>query len=147
MRVLTLLAVLIGLAFPAQAQEQSIPSGVMALMERMDAAAKAPQMMADGAPQKRALAMVGPAYDKPAADPETPRAAGWVYYRLSVCGAAIVNGNEYTFIITTSGLAAASSSTHVIGVVAANCASGRTFAVYVEADGQTVSAIGSFVNG
>ena len=148
MRALILLAVLMGLAAPAQAQD--IPSGVLSLVERLEAARNAPQMMADGkaAAPKPVLGLIGPAYPSAAGDKvEAPAAAGWVYYRLSVCGAAIVGGNEYTFIITTSGLAAASSSTHAIGVVAANCSSGRTFAVYVEADGQTVTAIGSFVSG
>jgi hypothetical protein len=144
-----LLAVILGLAMPAQAQD--IPSGVRALIDRMEAARAAPPMAVDagpGSPRAAPLMLIGPAEAQPSADRmESAATAGWVYYRLSVCGAAIVGNEQYTFIITTNGLVAASQSSYAMGVIAANCASGKTFAVYIEADGQTVTAIGSFANG
>jgi len=134
MRVLTLLALIF--ALPAMAQ----PYKDMPQIEGLAARLNAPQMAADkpaGGPQNKPMALMDPGV-------ATAAKAGWNSYSMGVCIAGIYQGNEFIAALATTGEAMITQSTYALGVVAANCASGKTFWVYLEADLSTVSAIGSY---
>jgi len=139
MRVIALLFVCL-LSIPAMAQPT--PETINNLVERLNALTHRPQaaMSADGGvPEtKPVLGVVGPE----AEGATRPAATGWNSDVMRVCIAAIIGSNQYVVVGLASGNAAATQSTVAIPVIAANCASGKTFFYYLEANG-SVSAIAS----
>jgi hypothetical protein len=137
MRILTALALTLALASPAMAQALKDHPNVEALALKLKAN---PAMAADkpnGGPQVQPMALMDPGA---AAAPK----AGWNNYSMGVCIAAIAGGEQFLAAIATTGEAMVTQSTYALGVVAANCASGKTFWVYLENDLQTITAIGSY---
>ena len=99
-----------------------------------------PGMAADapsGGPQSKPVGLmdVGPA---------KAVKAGWNSFSMSVCIAAIAGGEQFIAAIATTGETMVTTSMYALGIVAANCASGKTFWVYLENDLSTITAIGSY---
>ncbi len=137
MRALTTLAVALSLAVPAMAQPLKDYPNIEALTLKLKAN---PAMSADrpsGGPQAQPVALM----DVGAA---AAAKAGWNPYKMAVCIAGIYEGNQYIAAAATTGEAIVTQSTYALGIIAANCASGKTFWAYLEADLATVSAIGSY---
>ncbi len=130
-------AMLLALSAPAMAQPLADHPQVEALALKLKGN---PGTAADGpagGPQAKPMGLM---------DPGTAKAvkAGWNSFSMSVCIAGIINGNEFIAAMATTGEAMVTQSVYALGIVAANCASGKTFWAYLENDLSTISAIGSY---
>jgi len=77
--------------------------------------------------------------------PSTPAASvGWNAYTMSACIAFVYGSNQYNLAYFTTGAAFVTQSSYAIPIIAANCASGKIFLVYLESDRSTVTAVASY---
>jgi len=132
-----IVALLLGLSAQAMAQPMTDYPQIEALALKLKGN---PGMAADaptGGPQAKPVALLDPG-------PAKAVRAGWNPYSMAVCIAAITGGEQYIAAQATTGEAMVTQSTYALGIVAANCASGKTFWVYVESDLSTITAIGSY---
>lgn len=144
MRLLAAVFAVVLLALPATAQMQ--PPGVPALVEQLERRL-APPAVADGAKAPaKLIGLFGPAAPA-AADKNGTSAgtAGWMTFHMTTCGAAIHGTSQYMFAFTTSGASLVTQNEFALPVLAANCASGKSLLIYIEADGRTVTGIASYV--
>ena len=138
-------ATLLALTAPAMAQDNASmdPSpfqGIEALAFKLKGnpgiAADAPS-----GPPKPKVGIIGSAAD---GTPAKAVAQGWNAYTMSVCLAGIYGDQQYIAAIVSTGEAMVTTSTYALGIIAANCASGKTFWLYLEGDKQTVTGIASY---
>ncbi len=66
-------------------------------------------------------------------------------FHMSTCGAAVHGASQYMFAFTTSGASLVTQNEFALPVLAANCSSGKSLLIYIEADGRTVTGIPSYV--
>ncbi len=77
--------------------------------------------------------------------PSTPAAsAGWNALTMTACIAFVYGSNQYNLAYFSTGAAFVTQSSYAIPVLAANCASGKIFLVYLESDRTTVTAVASY---
>lgn len=132
-----IVATLLAFSAPAMAQPLTDHPQIEALALKLKGN---PGMAADapsGGPQAKPMGLMDPG-------PAKATRAGWNSYAMGVCIAAITGGEQYIAALATTGEAMVTQSTYALGIVAANCASGKTFWVYVENDLTTITAIGSY---
>lgn len=140
-------AALLALAAPAMAQDnittepnlspfQGIEALAFKLVGNPGIAADAPS-----GPPKPKVGIIGSAVD---GSPAKATAQGWNAYTMSVCLAGIYGDQQYIAAIVSTGEAMVTTSTYALGIIAANCASGKTFWLYLEGDKQTVTGIASY---
>ena len=149
MRVLSTVALVALLSYPASSQENFTSDaakmappfkGIEVLALQLKATPGTATDAPSGQPTPR-IGLIGSAADGVTAAAAAP---GWNSYTMSVCLAGIYGDQQYIAAIVSTGEAMVTTSTYALGIVAANCASGKTFWVYLEADRKTVSGIASY---
>jgi len=150
-----LIALALGLALPAEAQPLD---QIHRLVEQLQARNRAPAAAmaaevvegTEGAERRGSMAprtapVLGLVGSSVAEDVSAPAVtAGWNPFSMAVCIAGVVGSEQFVAAITTTSAVVVTQSNYATPVIAANCASGRTFWVYLERDLTTVSAIASY---
>lgn len=145
---LWLVAAVLVIAEPASAQ--SGLDQMQSLARQLDKHSSLPAAVAadSGMPGKGAQPTLGiisqPAQLAADKGPTVAAAVGWNAYTMTACIAFVYGSSQYNLAYFSTGAAFITQSSYAIPIIAANCASGKTFLVYIESDGTTVTAVASY---
>lgn len=147
MRVYTWLsALLLCLSSPASAQTGLDQMHALARqLEKLSVTAAGDSGIA-GTPAQQVIGILSqPEHMAADKGPSTPAASvGWNALTMTACIAFVYGSNQYNLAYFSTGAAFVTQSSYAIPVLAANCASGKIFLVYLESDRSTVTAVASY---